>query len=330
MIPNILSSSFSTYISLIILAPYFIACSAIWYLYVSIEIIIFGNNFRISIKVGNNLFPSSFNEIALEPGLEDAAPKSIMSTPSSIISFTLRIDFSIWIENIASSSNYIINKAVAKEYYNQILKLKKDIGLKDNVWTMTPFKAKSTDILTSLLKMPEVIKKSENKSDSNDWDIISTSIDGVINDLIKYRLDEGEKLKQDIHLRIKNIHTSLNEINPFAKKRIEEVKKNLSNKLDKLDFNHFDENRLEQELIYYLEKQDITEEQVRLSSHLEYFLDTIKKNTPNGKKLTFIAQEIGREINTIGAKSYDSEMQKIVVNMKDELEKIKEQLLNIL
>ncbi len=241
-----------------------------------------------------------------------------------------KIDFSIWIENIASSSNYIINKAVAKEYYNQILKLKKDIGLKDNVWTMTPFKAKSTDILTSLLKMPEVIKKSENKSDSNDWDIISTSIDDVINDLIKYRLDEGEKLKQDIHLRIKNIHTSLNKINPFAKKRIEDVKKNLSNKLDKLDFNHFDENRLEQELIYYLEKQDITEEQVRLSSHLEYFLDTIKKNTPNGKKLTFIAQEIGREINTIGAKSYDSEMQKIVVNMKDELEKIKEQLLNIL
>ena len=242
-----------------------------------------------------------------------------------------KIDFSIWIEDIAStSSNYTINTAVAKDYYNQILKLKKEIGLTWDFLPMDLIQSKSTDIIPALLKLPEVIKKSENKSDSNDWDTIFITIDEVINDLIKYRLDEGEKLKKDIHLRLKNINMYLNEISPFAKKRIEEVKKNLSAKLGKLDFNQLDENRLEQELIYYLEKQDITEEQVRLLSHLEYFADAMKMNTPNGKKLAFIAQEIGREINTIGAKSYDSEMQKIVVNMKDELEKIKEQLLNIL
>jgi len=241
-----------------------------------------------------------------------------------------KIDFSVWIEGIAPSSNHTINTEVAKDYYNQILKLKKDIGLTWDFLPMDLIQSKFTDIIPTLLKLPEVMKKSENKSDSNDWGTISITIEEVINDLIKYRLDEGEKLKQDIHLRLKNINTSLNEINPFAKKRIEEVKKNLSDKLDKLDFNHFDENRLEQELIYYLEKQDITEEQVRLSSHLEYFLEAMEMNAPNGKKLAFIAQEVGREINTIGAKSYDSEMQKIVVNMKDELEKIKEQLLNIL
>ena len=120
------------------------------------------------------------------------------------------------------------------------------------------------------------------------------------------------------------------EIAPLAKARIEKVKKSLADKLAEIDTKNIDENRFEQELIYYLEKQDITEEQVRLETHLNYFIETMKANSPNGKKLGFIGQEIGREINTIGSKSSDAEMQKIVVQMKDELEKIKEQLLNIL
>ena len=143
-------------------------------------------------------------------------------------------------------------------------------------------------------------------------------------------LDEGEKLEADITSRINKLSTLLVDIAPFAKARIEKVKKSLADKLAEIDTKNIDENRFEQELIYYLEKQDITEEQVRLDAHLSYFIDTMNTDAPNGKKLGFIGQEIGREINTIGSKSSDAEMQKIVVDMKDELEKIKEQLLNIL
>ena len=147
---------------------------------------------------------------------------------------------------------------------------------------------------------------------------------------MQFRLDEGEKLEADITARINKLSTLLFDIAPFAKARIEKVKKTLADKLAEIDTKNIDENRFEQELIYYLEKQDITEEQVRLEVHLSYFIETMKADAPNGKKLGFIGQEIGREINTIGSKSSDAEMQKIVVQMKDELEKIKEQLLNIL
>ena len=139
-----------------------------------------------------------------------------------------------------------------------------------------------------------------------------------------------KKLEEDITTRINTLSRLLTEILPFGKGRIEKVKKSLADKLAEIDTKNIDENRFEQELIYYLEKQDITEEQVRLDAHLSYFLETMKTDSPNGKKLGFIGQEIGREINTIGSKSSDAEMQKIVVQMKDELEKIKEQLLNIL
>ena len=130
--------------------------------------------------------------------------------------------------------------------------------------------------------------------------------------------------------RIKNLTSLLSEIAPFAKHRIEKVKKSLNEKLAEIESKNIDENRVEQELIYYLEKQDITEEQIRLDAHLKYFTETMNTESLNGKKLGFIAQEMGREINTIGSKSSDADMQKIVVQMKDELEKIKEQLLNIL
>jgi uncharacterized protein (TIGR00255 family) len=133
-----------------------------------------------------------------------------------------------------------------------------------------------------------------------------------------------------VSLRINTISILLNQIPPFAEERIIKVKRSLLEKLEEIDNKKIDENRLEQELIYYLEKQDITEEQVRLKTHLDYFIEVIHADAPNGKKLGFIAQEIGREINTIGSKSSNADMQKIVVQMKDELEKIKEQLLNIL
>jgi uncharacterized protein (TIGR00255 family) len=241
-----------------------------------------------------------------------------------------KIELSIWREKSESNTNYKVNTEVIKDYHNQVLQLKKDLGLKWNMWTMTPFSAKSSDILPTLLKMPEALIKGEEKANDNEWDEIAKGVDIAIENILQFRLEEGKKLEEDITTRINTLSRLLTEILPFGKGRIEKVKKSLADRLAEIDTKNIDENRFEQELIYYLEKQDITEEQVRLDAHLSYFLETMKADSPNGKKLGFIGQEIGREINTIGSKSSDAEMQKIVVQMKDELEKIKEQLLNIL
>ena len=229
-----------------------------------------------------------------------------------------KIELSIWREKSESSTKYKVNTEAIKEYYNQILNLQKELGLD------------KSDIIPTLLKMPETLIKGEEKVDENEWEEIAKGVDIAIDNILQFRLDEGRKLEEDVSSRINKLTVLLKEIEPFAKGRIEKVKKSLSDKLTELDNKNIDENRFEQELIYYLEKQDITEEQVRLDAHLNYFIETMKTDSPNGKKLGFIGQEIGREINTIGSKSVDAGMQKIVVQMKDELEKIKEQLLNIL
>jgi len=229
-----------------------------------------------------------------------------------------KIELSIWREKSESSTKYKVNTEAIKEYHNQILNLQKELGLD------------KSDIIPALLKMPETLIKGEEKVDENEWEEITKGVDIAIDNILQFRLDEGEKLEEDVSSRINKLTVLLKEIEPFAKGRIEKVKKSLSEKLAELDNKNIDENRFEQELIYYLEKQDITEEQVRLDAHLNYFIETMKTDSPNGKKLGFIGQEIGREINTIGSKSADAGMQKIVVQMKDELEKIKEQLLNIL
>ncbi len=229
-----------------------------------------------------------------------------------------KIELSIWRASSESHVQYNLNNELIKAYFSQINQIKNDLGINVN------------EIMPSLLKMPEVLVKGEVKADENEWAAITKAVDTAINNLLEFRLDEGRKLEADIKNRIHKLSTRLTELAPLAKSRIEKVKKNLSYKFAELESKYVDENRFEQELIYYLEKQDITEEQVRLSTHLDYFLETLKTDAPNGKKLAFIGQEIGREINTIGSKSSDAEMQKIVVQMKDELEKIKEQLLNIL
>lgn len=228
-----------------------------------------------------------------------------------------KIELSVWKESSEIQNSHKLNIPLIKDYHQQILNLKKDLGFE-------------SDIFPVLLKMPNILQKDEVKLDNNEWLEIFKGINTAVNELIQFRLAEGNKLEKDIILRINLIIDSLEEITPYAKARIERVKENLLNKINDLKINNIDENRLEQELIYYLEKQDITEEQVRLKAHLDYFIQTIRSEAPNGKKLGFISQEIGREINTIGSKSSDAEMQKIVVQMKDELEKIKEQLLNVL
>ena len=228
-----------------------------------------------------------------------------------------KIELSVWKESSEIQNSHKLNIPLIKDYYQQILNLKKDLGFE-------------SDIFPVLLKMPNILQKDEVKLDNSEWLKIFKGINTAVNELIQFRLAEGNKLEKDLILRINLIINYLEEITPYAKARIERVKENLLNKINDLKINNIDENRLEQELIYYLEKQDITEEQVRLKAHLDYFLQTIRSEAPNGKKLGFISQEIGREINTIGSKSSDAEMQKIVVQMKDELEKIKEQLLNVL
>ena len=229
-----------------------------------------------------------------------------------------KIELSIWRESSESNANYSLNTELIKEYFSQIEGVTSELNLN------------SKDIMSSLLKMPEVLVKGEEKANDNEWDEIAKGIDIAIENILQFRMEEGKKLEEDITTRISALSRLLTEILPFGKGRIEKVKKSLADKLAEIDTKNIDENRFEQELIYYLEKQDITEEQVRLDAHLSYFLETMKTDSPNGKKLSFIGQEIGREINTIGSKSSDAEMQKIVVQMKDELEKIKEQLLNIL
>ena len=227
-----------------------------------------------------------------------------------------KIELSIWREKLGTISNYKLNTNVIKDYYQQLDKLKKDLKLK------------SWDILPTLLKLPDVLEKSEEQVESDEWLKIHEGISVAITNLLKFRIDEGKNLEDDIKSRINNISKLLVSLESFAKQRIDSTRKKILDKLADIDV--IDENRFEQELIYYLEKQDITEEQIRLQSHIDYFINSIKEKDSNGKKLAFIAQEMGREINTIGSKSSNSDMQKKVVEMKDELEKIKEQLLNIL
>jgi len=236
--------------------------------------------------------------------------------------FRGKVELSIWREKSESSSNYSLNIEVLKNYNNQILQLRQELPA---------FKAEEiADLMPTLLKMPDAIIKGEEKVDQNEWEEINKGISIALNNLIEYRSAEGLNLKADILFRINKITDLLIKLTPFVSERIEKIKTSLSVKISELEIKNIDENRFEQELIYYLEKQDITEEQVRLKTHLEYFKETIENDFPNGKKLGFISQEIGREVNTIGSKSSNADMQKIVVQMKDELEKIKEQLLNIL
>jgi uncharacterized protein (TIGR00255 family) len=239
-----------------------------------------------------------------------------------------KIELSIWRGKSASSSNYTLNNEVIKGYYQEILKLGTDLNLK-NPWNFNFFRLNQPEIIPALLKLPDAIQKGE-EANENEWNEIQKGIDAAIADLLKFRLVEGKKLETDIQSRIHKLTELLQDIAPFASSRIEKTKASLKDKLVEISSNNIDKNRFEQELIYYLEKQDITEEQVRLNAHLNYFRETMGSDSQNGKKLGFISQEIGREINTIGSKSADVDMQKIVVQMKDELEKIKEQLLNIL
>ena len=225
-----------------------------------------------------------------------------------------KIEFLLYKDSTNNNKKSLLNSPLINTYIDQ---------LRDIV------DGSAVELLKIAVKMPEAIISEEIEENDSDWPIIYKQIENAIESLIKYRKDEGLALEKDFIMRIHKIEDLLSSINKIDPKRINHIRSKINLEIEKLNIGH-DNNRFEQELIYYIEKIDITEEQVRLKNHLEYFLSSIKNSTSNGKKLAFIGQEIGREINTIGSKANNSEMQKLVIQMKDELEKIKEQLLNVL
>ncbi|SDN71899.1 TIGR00255 family protein [Pedobacter steynii] len=212
-----------------------------------------------------------------------------------------------------------INAALLSKYYKQLEAINVDLG------------ANSTNLLQAVLTFPEVISYQEEEINENDWDILYSTFNKALENFNQFRHTEGNVLKTDLELRIKNILQFFAQIEVLEPLRIPQIRTRLNQFLEEnVGKINVDQNRLEQELIYYIDKLDITEEKTRLKSHCDYFTETLKSKDANGKKLGFISQEIGREINTMGAKANDAQIQQLVVGMKEELEKIKEQLLNVL
>ncbi|MDP5106384.1 YicC/YloC family endoribonuclease [uncultured Polaribacter sp.] len=228
-----------------------------------------------------------------------------------------KIDFSIYVEMTADETSTKVNHAVVKQYMQQ---------LRNVVQTGT---SNDIDLLKMAITMPDSLNTEREELDENEWTLINQHIDIAIKEIVQYRIDEAASLEIDFRERITNIKKYLEEVYSFDADRIENVKARLQKAIDDLKV-ETDQNRFEQELIYYLEKLDINEEKVRLANHLEYFLQTLETPDSNGKKLGFIVQEMGREINTTGSKANFAPMQKAVIQMKNELEQIKEQILNVL
>jgi len=231
-----------------------------------------------------------------------------------------KVDFNIYMENFGEESNSKINESILKSYYHHLKKISADLGLSSDNQT-----------LLTAMRLPDVVKTEYETLDEKEWESISENIMKAIDEIDRFRIQEGVALKIDIMGNIGNILRLLSEIAPYEEQRIESIKTRLEESLESLKLNgNVDANRFEQELIFYLEKLDINEEKVRLANHCNYFAETIDEEVNIGKKLGFISQEIGREINTIGSKANEINIQRIVVQMKDHLERIKEQLLNVL
>ncbi|MDD3080336.1 MAG: YicC family protein [Paludibacter sp.] len=231
-----------------------------------------------------------------------------------------KIDFALYVDNSSRESVTQINQTVIESYYQQISQLSDNLGIE------VP-----TNWFEVLLRLPDALKSETVELEDQEWEEIKKAISEAIKQLKAFRIQEGKSLENVFQAKINRIGELLIEIEPYEAERVDKIKgrleENLQSLSEKIDY---DKNRLEQELIFYIEKLDVNEEKVRLRNHLNYFLETMNHEKSPGKKLGFIAQEIGREINTLGSKSNHSEMQKIVVKMKDQLEQIKEQVLNAL
>lgn len=225
-----------------------------------------------------------------------------------------KVDFSLYMEITGEETSTQINKTVVNQYIKQL----KNVVDGDEV-----------ELLKMAIRLPDAITTEREEMDENEWHVIAEAIDTSIEKILQYRIDEGKSLESEFVDRVENISKLLEAVIEMDPERIEGVRERLHKGVAELK-EKVDENRFEQELVFYIEKFDITEEKVRLKNHLDYFIKALNSEDSNGKKLGFISQEMGREINTIGSKSNYAPMQKLVVQMKDELEKIKEQLLNVL
>lgn len=232
-----------------------------------------------------------------------------------------KVDFNLWVEKDQASSFLPINQEAVKDYTRQI----RAISESNNI----PFPEQG--IWEVLIKLPETMQPNVVEDlTEEEWNAASQAVAEAVGHLVEFRTQEGLALQKKFSEKINNIERLLGEIEPFEKSRVEKIRQRLTERLEELKGVDYDKNRLEQELIYYIEKLDISEEKQRLANHLKYFRETMETSHGQGKKLGFIAQEMGREINTTGSKSNQAEMQNIVVKMKDELEQIKEQVLNAL
>ena len=231
-----------------------------------------------------------------------------------------KVDFAIWVERDAVVDATPINATLVENYYHQLKEISAKTGIPE-----------PQDWYATLLRLPDVTTKTDTEELSDEeWAEAQKAITQALDALIAFRRQEGAALEKKFKEKVDNIEALLHSIEPYEKSRVPKIKDTIIKGLEQIPEVEYDKNRLEQELIYYIEKLDISEEKQRLANHLKYFRETMAEDQPNGKKLGFIAQEMGREINTTGSKSNQAEMQNIVVKMKDELEQIKEQVLNAL
>ncbi|MFO8067916.1 MAG: YicC/YloC family endoribonuclease [Bacteroidales bacterium] len=274
------------------------------------------SNFIIEIKTLNS---KSFDLYVKLPQIIRSKETQIRNILSDRI-VRGKVELIVSIETLGNATNFTINKELFKEYYKNIknISVELDYTLGDN-------------IIATILKLPDVLVSQTTEISKEDWLVFEQSLGEALMQLNEFRSSEGGHLGAGLIDNIENISALLNKIGPFESERIEIIREKITKSLNNIiEKGQVDENRLEQELIYYLEKLDINEEKVRLEKHLQYFIETMKKEDNAGKKLGFISQEIGREVNTLGSKAQHAELQKIVIQMKDELEKIKEQLMNVL
>lgn len=230
-----------------------------------------------------------------------------------------KVDLYFSVEELTQETDIRIDENRLKNYHTEIKNLSNLLEIDE-----------PANWFEVLFKLPDVFKQEPEKLNEEEWKAVEQAINSAVSDLINFRFQEGEAIKTLLITKIHNIKKLTHELEKFEAERIEKVKSRIQDALESLENITYDSNRMEQELIYYIERLDVNEEKTRLLNHLDYFLETIESDTSQGKKLGFIVQEIGREVNTLGSKSNHSEMQRLVVQMKDELEQIKEQILNVL